>query len=31
MGYLDFYDEIKFIDHIPLGLELDKLGFQLQN
>jgi hypothetical protein len=31
MGYLDIYDEIKVLDHIPHGVELEKLEFQLQN
>jgi hypothetical protein len=31
MGYLDIYDEMKVLDPIPHGLELEKLGFHLQN
>ena len=31
MGYLDIYDEMKVLDHIPHGLKLEKSGFQLQN
>jgi hypothetical protein len=31
MGYLDIYEEMKVLEHIPHGLELEKLGFQLQN
>ena len=31
MSYLDIYDEIKVLDHIPHGLELEKFGSQLQN
>jgi hypothetical protein len=31
MGYLNIYDEMKVLDHIPHGLELEKLGFQPQN
>jgi hypothetical protein len=28
-GYLNKYYEIKVLDHIPTGLELEKSGFEL--
>ena len=30
-NYLNIYDKIKVLGHIPNGLELEKSGFQLQN
>ena len=29
LGYLDIYDDMKILDHIPYGLALENSGFQL--